>query len=190
MAIISTTPCPYSRLRPTRVRPMRRVRLLKADPLDRWLATADVMLDPDMSLRSTLPEGEVMCAVHVTILEGLYGAVYRLSMVVYDRHAGYSEPLGLGRHQGVPTDADVPLWTRRLPPGRFLRFSQPRVFVARLVAGLSDIPLQRAPSVQALSWARDAAIGTSIHRLLSRRCKNAALRKIKVWARGTNLRGL
>lgn len=48
---------------------MRRARLLKADPLDRWLATADVMLDPDMSLHSTLPEGEVMCELYVCILE-------------------------------------------------------------------------------------------------------------------------
>ncbi|KAJ7813442.1 hypothetical protein B0H13DRAFT_1925436 [Mycena leptocephala] len=92
MAIISTTPCTYSRLRPTRVRPMRRARLLKADPLDRWLATADVMLDPDMSLHSTLPRG-------------LHGTVYRLSMVVYDRHAGRTELLRLGRHQGLPADA-------------------------------------------------------------------------------------
>ncbi|KAJ7843599.1 hypothetical protein B0H13DRAFT_1909316 [Mycena leptocephala] len=100
MAIISTTPCTYSRLRPTRVRPMRRARLLKADPLDRWLATADVMLDPDMSLHSTLPEGEVMCELY-----GLHGTVYRLSMVVYDRHAGRTELLRLGRHQGLPADA-------------------------------------------------------------------------------------
>jgi hypothetical protein len=50
---------------------MRRVRLLEADPLDRWLATADFM-DPDVSLRCALPEGEVKCAIYVNILEVLF----------------------------------------------------------------------------------------------------------------------
>ncbi|KAJ7843588.1 hypothetical protein B0H13DRAFT_2364675 [Mycena leptocephala] len=190
MAIVSTTPYTYSRLRPTRVRPMRGVRLLKCDPMDRWLATADIMLDSDLSL--PLPEGEVMCALIMCILKLSFGTVYRLSMVVYDREAGCSVALNLGRYQGLHTDAEAPLWTRRLPPREFLRFSQPRF---KLLA-LLWIPLftggqhKQAPSAKALSWARDASVGTSTHRLIARRCKNIALRKIKVWARGTNLRGL
>ncbi|KAJ7870685.1 hypothetical protein B0H13DRAFT_2350312 [Mycena leptocephala] len=203
MAIISRTPCAYSRPQPTRLRPMRRVRLLKADPLDRWLATVD-FLDP-VSPRPPLPVGEVRCAIYMVILEviffsfyaniglimfqGLYGTVCQLSMAVYDHVAGYTEALSLDRHVGLPTDADAPLWTRRLPPRKILRFSQPREFVARLVAGMSDIPVP-APSAKMLFWARDATIGTSTHRIIARRCKNIELRKIKVWSRGTNLRGL
>ncbi|KAJ7925024.1 hypothetical protein B0H13DRAFT_1863389 [Mycena leptocephala] len=91
MAIISRTPCAYSRPQPTRLRPMRRVRLLKADPLDRWLATVD-FLDP----------------VSPRPLCRLYGTVCQLSMAVYDHVAGYTEALSLDRHAGSGM-SDIPV---------------------------------------------------------------------------------
>ncbi|KAJ6593020.1 hypothetical protein B0H19DRAFT_1055676 [Mycena capillaripes] len=197
MAILSKpTSSTYSR--PTRVRPMRPLRLTKCTPLDRWLATADVMLNPGSSLYDPLPDNEVMCELFVCIIENIglitivqsfYGTVYRLSMVVHDARAGDTELLSLDRHQGFPTEINAPLWTQRLPPNKFLCFSQPRAFIAKLVAGMSDVQFNLTPSAKALSWARDATIGTSLHRGLSRHCKTTALRKINVWTRGKKLRG-
>jgi hypothetical protein len=93
------------------------------------------------------------------MLQLSFGTVYRLSMVVYDREAGCSVALNLGRYQGLHTDAEAPLWTRRLPPREFLRFSQPRVFVARLVAGLSDIHLHVSSSYWPCSGFRCLLVG-------------------------------
>lgn len=73
--------------------------------------------------------------------QGIFGTVYRLSLRVYDPHVGATERLSLGRHVGFPSGAGAPLWTRRLPPNRLLRFPQPRAFMTRLVAGTADIQL-------------------------------------------------
>lgn len=73
--------------------------------------------------------------------------MYRLSLVAYDTDLGFTDMIQLGRFAGSPGDADAPLWTRRLMPGRNLRFSQPRAFVAKLIAGMTDIPVRHIFSV-------------------------------------------
>lgn len=45
----------------------------------------------------------------------------------------------LGHWQGSHDDGDAPLWTRSMIPNHTYRFRQPRSFMARLVAGLTDI---------------------------------------------------
>ncbi|KAJ7089644.1 hypothetical protein C8R44DRAFT_892327 [Mycena epipterygia] len=185
---------PFSR--PTILRPVRAVRLAPYSALDRWIAAADI--NPDSELRAPLPDEKVMCEIFVAVIEGIQGIlapVYLLSMTAYDSRAGKTAMLRLARFAGSPGDAAAPLWVRRLPPRKFLCFTQPRAFAARLVGGLTEIPVKPVVSsdkmsAAMLSWARDTAIGTSAYRVLSRRCKNVALRNLKVWARGNNLRDL
>ncbi|KAF8217242.1 hypothetical protein K438DRAFT_1748335 [Mycena galopus ATCC 62051] len=128
------------------------------------------MSHPGVLLTAPLPADEVMCE-----LFGIEGIIYRLSIMLYDPHVRTSGIVTLDRYQGSPADADAPVWTRRLPPGKFLRFPQPRAFATQLVAGMTDIALY---------------IGTPAHRRIARHCKTVALRKIKVWVWGTNLRDL
>jgi hypothetical protein len=78
--------------------------------------------------------------------------VYRLSLVVFDARAGSTEIISLARYEGSPADADAPLWTRRLRPGKLLRFSQPRAFGAQLVAGISDIRLYVSSSYRSYNY--------------------------------------
>ncbi|KAJ7085955.1 hypothetical protein C8R44DRAFT_737114 [Mycena epipterygia] len=174
--------------RPTILRPMRASRVASYDALDRWLAVADI--DPDLQIKTPLPDDKAMCEVFVSVIEGFLGTIHRLSLAVYHPYAGETELMHIARFVGFPGDADAPLWTRRLPPGRLLCFSQPRAFVAMLVGGMTNILYSRHAFPALLSWARDTAIGTRGHKLLSRRCKTVAIRKIRVWARGGNLRGL
>ncbi|KAJ7682198.1 hypothetical protein DFH06DRAFT_1314423 [Mycena polygramma] len=163
--------------------------LADRDAVDQWVATEDLMADPDVPMHAPLADDEVRCEIFVALLEGMYGPVYRLSLAVYDPHAGKTEALKLGRYQGIPTDKDAPLWTRRLPLFKYIRFTQPRAFAAMLVAGMSDIQFFEPASSKALLWARHAAIGTPVQRLVSRHCRTVALRSVKVWVRGQNLRG-
>ncbi|KAJ6593047.1 hypothetical protein B0H19DRAFT_1245857 [Mycena capillaripes] len=179
---------------PRRMRPIRLVQC--KSPLNRWLASVEFC--PDYDLFTPLPNDCVMFQAFVVVLESvIFGTIYRLSVVAYDRRAGRIA-IRLARYVGSPDDSDAPLWVRRLPPYKRLRFTQPRSFAVRLVAGMTDIPVdfldsesddRRAISARRLSWARDAAVGTPSHRILSRRCKNVALGNIKAWARGKNLRG-
>ncbi|KAJ6497185.1 hypothetical protein C8R47DRAFT_1212720 [Mycena vitilis] len=181
--------CTYAHARPTRLRPMRPHLLADRDAVDQWVAAEDLMADPDVPMHAPLADDEVRCEIYVTLLEGMYGPVYRLALAVYNPHVGKTGDLSLGRYQGIPTDKDAPLWTRRLPLFKNIRFTQPRAFVAMLVAGMSDIQFFEPASSKALLWARKAAISTPVQRLVSRHCRNVALRSVKVWARGQNLRG-
>ncbi|KAJ6466001.1 hypothetical protein C8R47DRAFT_1079083 [Mycena vitilis] len=196
--------CTYAHARPTHPRPIRLQLLTNRGPLDRWLANLDIMANPYVALHAPLADDDVRCELFIALLDvctpsflarppdyvqGMYGPVYRLSLVVYDPHVGCTETLRLGRYQGIPANGDAPLWTRRLPLFKILRFTQSRAFAAMLVAGMSDIQFFEPASSQALSWARHAAIGTPVQKLVSRHCRNAALRSVKVWARGKNLRG-
>ncbi|KAJ7639677.1 hypothetical protein DFH06DRAFT_1138392 [Mycena polygramma] len=142
--------CTYAHARPTRLRPMRPHLLADRDAVDQWVAAEDLMADPDVPMHAPLADDE-----------GMYGPVYRLSLAVYNPHAGKTEDLRLGRYQGIPTDKDAPLWTRRLPLFKYIRFTQPRAFVAMLVAGMSDIQFFEPASSKALLWARQAAVRLS-----------------------------
>ncbi|KAJ7438039.1 hypothetical protein B0H11DRAFT_1935568 [Mycena galericulata] len=191
-----TRTLPFSR--PTKLRPMRAVRLAHLDPLNKWLGAADIKPSPvcwDYFPDNIPDNNEVICELFVNIYEGqgVLGTSYTLSMEAYD-HGTFTGLLRLARFSGSAGDADAPLWARRLPPSRYVRLLQPRAFVAKLVAGMTDIPVQRLGSggitPEMLSWAYQCAIGTPAQRLLARRCKNVALGNIKTWERGKNLRGL
>lgn len=57
----------------------------------------------------------------------------------------------LARFNGTPDDAGAPLWVRRVPPGKLLRWSQPLEFVGKVVGGLTDIPVQPMTPVSSRS---------------------------------------
>ncbi|KAJ7078217.1 hypothetical protein C8R44DRAFT_754963 [Mycena epipterygia] len=153
--------------RPTILRPMRTSRVASYDALDRWLAVTDI--DPDLQIKTPLPDDKAMCEVFVSVIEGFLGTIHRLSLAVYHPYAGETELMHIARFVGFPGDADAPLWTRQLPPSRLLCFSQPRAFVAMLVGGMTNILY---------------SIGTRGHKLLSHRCKTVAIHKIRVCAGG------
>ncbi|KAJ7440082.1 hypothetical protein B0H11DRAFT_1934008 [Mycena galericulata] len=205
MAVTQSIPriLPFSP--PTVLRRMRATCLTRYDPLNRWIGAADMKTSLDLFLTAALPPDEVMCQLFVGVVEvesfglskfqGILGTVYTLSLTAYDRrHAGSIQLINLDRYSGSPGDVGAPLWVRRLPPQKFVRFSQPRAFVARLVAGNTEIHvehmLEGKITTKMLSWARQCAIGTPAHRSIARRCKTVALGDIRVWARGKNLRCL
>ncbi|KAJ7868441.1 hypothetical protein B0H13DRAFT_1897152 [Mycena leptocephala] len=160
---LRSTPRVLKFSRPKILRPMRAVRLTRCDPLDRWLATVGLKSPPDQSLHDPLPSDEVLCALVMSPVEGILGPVYGLALVAYDPRTGRSPHMLLGRFAGSPGDPDAPLWVRRLPLRKLMWVSQPRAFVARLVGGMTDIPVKsvhRSQSISSemLSWARDTAV--------------------------------
>jgi hypothetical protein len=75
-------------------------------------------------------------------IPGILATVYLLSLAAYEPRAGQTDTIRLAHFAGSPGDADAPLWVRRLPPRKFVCFTQPRAFAARLVGGLTDIPVK------------------------------------------------
>ncbi|KAJ7440083.1 hypothetical protein B0H11DRAFT_1934007 [Mycena galericulata] len=175
MALTQSSPriLPFSR--PTVLRRMRATCLARYDPLNRWLGAADIRMYPDLFLTNP-PSDEVICelfSVSLIEFQGILGTLHTLFLKAYDRRrAGFTKMIRLDRYVGSPGDANAPLWTRRLPPRKFLRFSQPRAFVARLVAGMTEIRVEdifdRRMTPEMLSWACQCAIGTPVHRRISR----------------------
>ncbi|KAJ7153164.1 hypothetical protein C8R43DRAFT_1127001 [Mycena crocata] len=152
--------------RPTALRPLRTGHLIRYDPLDRWLGAAEMELSTWPL--ATLPHDKAMVEVFATVIGGVIPSVHRLCMVAIDEDAGETpQIIHLARFVGSNADADAPLWTRRLPLRKNVRFQQPREFTAKLVAGMTDIdiPVEQATSPQMLSWARDTAADfpSSIH---------------------------
>ncbi|KAJ7085959.1 hypothetical protein C8R44DRAFT_893805 [Mycena epipterygia] len=185
---------PFSR--PTILRPVRAVRLAPYSALDRWIAATDI--NPDSELRAPLPDEKVMCEIFVAVIEGIQGIlapVYLLSMTAYDSRAGKTAMLRLARFAGSPGDAAAPLWVRRLPPRKFLCFTQPRAFAARLVGGLTEIlsnqsfPQIKCPLRCSLGHAT-LLLGLLPTESFPVVARMFALRNLKVWARGNNLRDL
>ncbi|KAJ7205121.1 hypothetical protein B0H12DRAFT_1243496 [Mycena haematopus] len=196
MAVTRSTPRALAKFsRPRVIRPVRAVRLTHCNALDRWLATTKLELDP-MAIFKPTPDDQIDCEIFVCVTEGFLGAAYTLTFEAFDQNVGSSGLIHLARFTGSPGDPDAPLWTRRLPLGQVLDFQQSRAFVARLVGGMTEIPVRligSCPPESAagmLRWARDTAIGTSAHALLARRYKSHTLCSIKSWVRGNNLRAL
>ncbi|KAJ7634023.1 hypothetical protein B0H17DRAFT_1149772 [Mycena rosella] len=204
MAVTKASTCTLRFPRPTILRPMRAVRLAPYDPLDRWLAVADINTELHR-YRTPLPEEQCEVFVHVTVLQKISlirfqrtpAPVYMLAMGAYHPRAGQTQLIHLACFTGSPGDADAPLWAHQLPTGKLLRFPQPRAFTARLVGGMTEIPVRRlnpprpmsvpmaepsrGPSAEMLSWACDTAIGTPAHKLLACRRKNVAIGNARVW---------
>ncbi|KAJ7743886.1 cytochrome P450 [Mycena olivaceomarginata] len=172
MAVAKSSPRTLRFTRPKVMRPVRAVRLVNYDPLNRFVAAANIDPDPRSCLYARVPEDQIMCEFFVTVVEGMIAPVYLLSLAAYDPRAGETETIRLARFTGFPGNADAPLWTRRLPPRKLLHFSQPRAFVARLVGGMTDISVKPtfsrdfysppSPSAEMLSWARCASANLSV----------------------------
>ncbi|KAJ7033294.1 hypothetical protein C8F04DRAFT_1184292 [Mycena alexandri] len=175
--------------RSTLLRPIRAARLTHCDALDKWIGRADLSAASKVSLHGPRPAGQVMCRIIVVCLERPLSPVYLLSMRAYEPRAGPTGTIRLARFTGFPGDADAPLWVRRLPPGKYLTFPQPRAFVANLVGGVSDIPVRSLIydeiTNEMRTWASITAIGTPARGALARHC----IAMGKVWTRGGNLRG-
>ncbi|KAJ7658349.1 hypothetical protein DFH06DRAFT_1327627 [Mycena polygramma] len=146
--------CTYAHARPTKPRAMRAHLLTNRGPLDRWIGSTDIMADPYVSMYAPLADDDVRCQLFVALLEGMNGPVYQLWLVVYGAHVGTTEALKLGFYRGVPADHDAPLWTRRLPLFKLIRFTQPRAFIVRLVAGMTNIQFLKPASPNALVGTR------------------------------------
>ncbi|KAJ6530232.1 hypothetical protein B0H19DRAFT_1273895 [Mycena capillaripes] len=174
-------------------RHMRAVRLACCkDPLDRWLATTE--FSGEYQIITALPDDRVFCNIFLRVREGNTGTVCTLFLCAYDPRAGRTDTLRLACFEGSRHAADAPLWVGRLLPNTLLWSCQPRTFAARLVAGMTDIPVcnlyPRSDEMYArrLSWARNAAFGTPAHRILARRWRSIVLGNLKSWTRGKNLR--
>ncbi|KAJ7817005.1 hypothetical protein B0H13DRAFT_2380015 [Mycena leptocephala] len=123
-------------------RPIRAVRLAKYDLLNRFVGAADLKGAPELFMGSPLPDNLAMCEIYVSSLEGFRGPTQRLSLAAYHPRVGETVDMHLARFNGTPDDAGAPLWVRRVPPGKLLRWSQPLEFVGKVVGGLTDIPVQ------------------------------------------------
>ena len=74
--------------------------------------------------------------------QGVRGPKYHLSLAAYHRLVGATVDMHLAYFEGNPNDADAPLWVRRVPPGKLLRWPQPVEFVGNVVGGMTDIPVE------------------------------------------------
>ncbi|KAJ7708603.1 hypothetical protein B0H14DRAFT_3525384 [Mycena olivaceomarginata] len=201
MAIVQSSRAPQ----PISVRPMRGVRPGQYDTLDHWLALADLKTAPE--LFSAYPSARR--PNHVRDLQPTPwtpGPVHRLSVAAYHPRLGITNDVHIGCFVGSSDDANAPLWVNRLPPQIFLRFSQPLAFVAKLVGGMTDIPVKSmtgdpADDRHMSYWSRDAlAIAKALARskaALARAARASKLiprrrnpRRGPRWVRGKTLRAL
>ena len=155
MAIVKSSP------RPSCVKAMRASRLRKCDPLDRWLASVTMKTAPGIFLQSPLPDDQAMCELFMSVHKACFlrfwpghgnSCLICVSGCLRDHPYPRSRSLPLAheatnnmhlaRYVGSPADDDAPLWVRRLPPRRFLRFPQPLDFIGKLVGGMTDISVE------------------------------------------------
>lgn len=76
--------------------------------------------------------------------QGLHGQNYLLSLGVYHPRVAidHATPdIELARFVGYADDPSAPLWVRRLPSRKLLRFPQPLHFIGRVLKGMTDIAL-------------------------------------------------
>ncbi|KAJ7028606.1 hypothetical protein C8F04DRAFT_1188415 [Mycena alexandri] len=162
MAIVKSTRRRTPPRAPRPIGPMRAVHLRQYSPLDRWLAGVEMKTAPEVYLHSPLPEDQAMVELFVFAFEGMLGSTYRLTMWAFHPGVGTTDNIVLARFVGSPHGPNAPLWVRRLPQRKFLRFSQPLEFVAKLVGGMMDnVPVKSllgipADEIRMKSWARDA----------------------------------
>ncbi|KAJ6593732.1 hypothetical protein B0H19DRAFT_1056211 [Mycena capillaripes] len=149
--------------------PMRTVRARQYDALNRWVAVADMKTAPEMYMRTPPPDDQAMCELFMSLIEAFDGTVYRLSLAAYHPHVEATNNIHLDRFVGSPDDDDTLLWVRRLPPQQLLRFAQPLDFVAKLVGGMSDIPVRPfsvediTSQMRMVCWARDVLASFALH---------------------------
>ncbi|KAJ6593040.1 hypothetical protein B0H19DRAFT_1245845 [Mycena capillaripes] len=133
-----------SRTPPVTVSPMRPMHIHKFGALDRWLASAEMKTSPELFMRSPLPDGDAMCEIYISHHLGFNGQNYLLSLAVYHPRVAIDHAIPdieLARYVGYADDPGAPLWVRRLPPRKLLRFPQPLHFIGKVLGGMTDIPL-------------------------------------------------
>ncbi|KAJ6465480.1 hypothetical protein C8R45DRAFT_1107071 [Mycena sanguinolenta] len=181
--------------------------------LDKWLCNNIHTFPKDLDTDN--PDGdEVLCEVVMrlkkavpddTIFEG--PDLYHLFLSISTSDSAHvpcsfnSSPYRmLGHWFGSHDDGDAPLWTRNMTDGVRYKFRQPRTFMARFVAGLTDIwvgdLLHQTISPRMLEWAVANARGTPVAKeVLRQRTRIIAQLFLEQhpfcpprWIRGTNLR--
>jgi hypothetical protein len=138
---------------------MHDVHLLDQDTLNKWLAMLEMRPSPDVNLHDSLPDKDAMCRLYagfhqvltfslylyagnwLIISQGMTSRVYVLVLSAFHHRVSFKSPeVELARFSGNSWDPDAPLWVRRLPMHKPLHFPQSLAFVAKLFAGMTDIP--------------------------------------------------
>ncbi|KAJ7793984.1 hypothetical protein B0H14DRAFT_3497517 [Mycena olivaceomarginata] len=120
---------------------MHGVHLLDLDTLNKWLAMVEMRPSPDVNLHDSLPDKDAMCRLYAGFYQGMTSRVYVLVLSAFHHRVSFKSPeVELARFSGNSWDPDAPLWVRRLPMHKPLHFPQPLAFVAKLFAGMTDIP--------------------------------------------------
>ncbi|KAJ7801372.1 hypothetical protein B0H14DRAFT_3489620 [Mycena olivaceomarginata] len=120
---------------------MHGVHLLDLDALNKWLASVEMRTSPDVNMHDLLPDKEAMCKLYAGFHQGMTSRVYVLVLSAFHHRVSFISPgVELARFSGNSWDPDAPLWARQLPMHKQLHFPQPLAFVAKLFAGMTDIP--------------------------------------------------
>ncbi|KAJ7881498.1 hypothetical protein B0H14DRAFT_3433870 [Mycena olivaceomarginata] len=120
---------------------MHDVHLLDQDTLNKWLAMLEMRPSPDVNLHDSLPDKDAMCRLYAGFHQGMTSRVYVLVLSAFHHRVSFKSPeVELARFSGNSWDPDAPLWVRRLPMHKPLHFPQSLAFVAKLFAGMTDIP--------------------------------------------------
>ncbi|KAJ7720319.1 hypothetical protein B0H14DRAFT_3520986 [Mycena olivaceomarginata] len=120
---------------------MHGVHLLDLDALNKWLASVEMRTSPDVNMHDFLPDKDAMLQLYAGFYQGMTSRVYVLVLSAFHRRVSFISPgVELARFSGNSWDPDAPLWVRRLPMHKHLHFPQPLAFVAKLFAGMTDIP--------------------------------------------------
>ncbi|KAJ7864720.1 hypothetical protein B0H13DRAFT_2671127 [Mycena leptocephala] len=162
---------------------LRAARLARHAMLDDWLAeniAPRSLFWPDRRLLFN----EAVCMVFLTIVKGPDDGVFQdpdiycLSLLIELRGSSASPLLRIGRFVGSNDDADAPLWTRIVHPGKSHYFVQPRTFAAALVCGMTDIKVESMFEGNITSrmclWARTASLGTWVEEDVTAHCQQLA----------------
>ncbi|KAJ7793987.1 hypothetical protein B0H14DRAFT_3497520 [Mycena olivaceomarginata] len=92
--LLNPAPAPCALLALKLCVPVRAVRLVNYDPLNRFVAAANIDPDPRSCLYARVPEDQIMCEFFVTVVEA-----------AYDPRAGETETIRLARFTGFPGNA-------------------------------------------------------------------------------------
>ncbi|KAJ7136535.1 hypothetical protein C8R43DRAFT_955758 [Mycena crocata] len=128
---------------------LRLARLARTAALDKWLAQ-NLTPESTFPYESEIGSNQAICYVYMSLLKSSNdGTVfegpdtYCLSLEVEVAGSIHGSPLTrLDRFVGSHEDADAPLWTRILEPGKDYIFVQPKNFIAALISGQTNIHVE------------------------------------------------
>ncbi|KAJ7649011.1 hypothetical protein DFH06DRAFT_1332035 [Mycena polygramma] len=165
-----------SRLRPRKEPTSQAARARPRSELDKWLAKNITSSSTELPEVVGPPQEEALCVVFMAVLKGATGGpVYGLSVMIEVRGCSSSPFVRLARFAGSKDQADAPLWTRIIQPGKSHYFYQPREFAARLVCGMTRIPAASALddniSSKMCLWAQAISSGEPYEKDIDAQCQ-------------------